>query len=106
MAACRLLYITCPDAAVAGRIAAAVVDERLAACANLLPGMRSVYRWRGQVEQADEVVLICKTTARRSAALVRRIKTLHPYEVPCIAVLPITGGHGPFLEWIAANSRV
>ncbi len=105
MAACRLLYVTCPTRVAADRIATAVVGERLAACANLVPGMRSVYRWRGTVERAIETVLLLKTTARRTPALMRRIKALHPYEVPCIVVLPIAGGHGPFLRWIADETR-
>lgn len=103
MPAYRLLYVTCPDVVVAQRIADTVVEERLAACANLLPGMRSVYRWQGKVEHADEAVLILKTTARRTAALIRRVKTLHPYEVPCIVALPISGGYAPFLAWVGKN---
>ncbi|MGD9874666.1 MAG: divalent-cation tolerance protein CutA [Kiritimatiellia bacterium] len=94
------IYITCGSAEEASRIAAALVEERLAACANIIPGMRSVYRWKGIIEQADETVLIAKTTEHLTAKLAARVKELHAYECPCIVELPVTGGNPDFLRWI------
>ncbi|MCX7021977.1 MAG: divalent-cation tolerance protein CutA [bacterium] len=94
------MYITCADAAEAKEIARALIVERLAACANILPGVRSVYRWIGKIEEAAEVVVIAKTRARLVDALTERVKALHSYEVPCIVALPITEGNREFLGWI------
>lgn len=100
-----LLYVTAPDAAMADQIGRALVEERLAACANILPEMRSVYRWRGAVETADEAVLIVKTT-KAAARLARdRILALHPYETPCIMAIPLAGdGSNPaYLDWVVGE---
>jgi periplasmic divalent cation tolerance protein len=86
----------------AGRRAA--VEERLAACANILPSMRSIYRWRGAVETADEVVLILKTRADRLLRLTERVKAMHSYEVPCIAAFAVAPGNPDYFAWIAAES--
>lgn len=91
---------TCPDAASAERIAAALVEGRLAACVNLLPGVRSVYRWRGAVERAEETLLLVKTTADRLEALTDRVRALHPYELPEIIAVDIAGGLESYLRWI------
>ncbi|MDX6750813.1 divalent-cation tolerance protein CutA [Geminicoccaceae bacterium 1502E] len=98
-------YVTCADAAEARRIAAALVAERLAACGNMIEGMRSVYRWQGQIETATECVLLLKTRSALVDELSRRVKALHSYECPCVVALPIEGGHGPYLDWIAAETR-
>lgn len=100
-----LVYMTAPDARCADLIAAALVAGHLAACVNVLPGMRSVYRWKGRIERADEVVLVAKTARSRLGALVSEVRKLHPYECPCVAALPLDGGHGPFLDWIDAETR-
>ena len=97
----RLVYVTCPDMNLATQLADTVVSERLAACANLLPGMQSIYRWKGVIEHGQEVVVIFKTTTARAHQLRERIRALHPYEIPCIVELPIIGGHAPFLAWVA-----
>lgn len=97
-------YVTCPSPAEAGRIGRALVEERLAACVNLLPGMRSIYRWQGAVETADEVVLIAKTLRTRAAALTRRVQALHPYSCPCVVLLPVAGGSAAYLRWLAEGS--
>jgi periplasmic divalent cation tolerance protein len=99
-----ILYVTCPDRDGALGLGRRLVEERLAACANVLPGMRSVYRWQGRIEEADEAVLICKTRNSLAAAATRRIRSLHPYDEPCIVVLPITGGSASYLAWIAAET--
>jgi periplasmic divalent cation tolerance protein len=100
-----LCYCTCPDADTAGRIATALVEERLAACVNTLPGLRSIYRWQGQVETADEVLLLIKTSAEAYPALQDRLRDLHPYELPeLLAVEPALGLPG-YLQWLADETR-
>lgn len=98
-----LLYSTCSTEAEAAAIARALVEQKLAACANILPGMRSVYRWEGKLEEAQEVVLIAKTTGAALQAAIDTIKQLHSYECPCITALPITTGHPDYLRWISEN---
>jgi periplasmic divalent cation tolerance protein len=97
-----MVYITTPDLDVARRIARALVEERLAACANILPGMESFYRWEGAVLNDQEVVLIAKTRSALLVPLTERVIALHPYEVPCVVALPVNQGHEPFLRWIDA----
>ena len=101
----RFVYVTTGDEAEADRIAATVVEERLAACANVIPGMRSVYRWQGKVERGQETVLILKTTGALSAQLIARIKALHSYEVPCVVTLVVEGGNPDFLAWVVAETQ-
>lgn len=95
-----LSYCTCPNAEVADQIARALVAERLAACVNILPGVQSVYRWEEQVETEAEVLLIIKSTARCVDAMIERIETLHPYEVPEVIAFPITVGNKNYLDWV------
>jgi periplasmic divalent cation tolerance protein len=99
-----LIYATVPSARAAEKIGVTVVEEGLAACANVLGPMRSVFRWRGKVERAREAVLILKTRRSRVAALTKRIKALHSYTVPCVVALPIVGGNEDFLNWVAAET--
>jgi periplasmic divalent cation tolerance protein len=101
----RVIYSTAPDVDTAARIARSLVDERLAACGNILPGVRSIYRWQGIVEDEPEVVLILKTRADRVDALTRRLAELHPYDVPDVVALPVDAGHGPYLDWVRENVR-
>ncbi len=98
------VYATAGDAAEAQRIGRVVVEERLAACANVIDGMRSIYWWEGRVQEGAEAVLILKTAAERLPALIARVKDLHSYDCPCIEVLDVTGGHRPFLDWIARET--
>ncbi len=95
------VYVTHPDAAAPAALGRALVEERLVACANILPGMRTVYRWQDRIEDGYEVVMIVKTTAALVPALQQRIRAEHPYECPCIAALPVTGGNPDYLAWIA-----
>ncbi|HJP99452.1 MAG TPA: divalent-cation tolerance protein CutA [Rhodanobacteraceae bacterium] len=104
MATPLLCLSTCPDAESAGRIARALVEERLAACVNRLPGVHSTYRWQGKVIEESEVLLAIKTTRERFDALRERLVGLHPYEVPELVSLEITGGFGPYLDWIASET--
>ena len=96
----RVVWVTAPDAETGARIARTVVEERLVACVNLVPGVRSIYRWEGQVEEEQEVLLIAKTVASRATALAARIAQLHPYEVPEVLELPVGGGSQPYLDWV------
>ncbi len=99
-----LCYCSCPDADSADRIARALVGEGLAACVNILPGMRSIYRWRGAVESADELLLLIKTSVRRVEAMTSRICQLHPYELPEVIAVQVAAGLPAYLAWIAAET--
>ncbi|NOU36941.1 MAG: divalent-cation tolerance protein CutA [Kiritimatiellaceae bacterium] len=101
----KLIYVTAPSREEAERIAEAVVTERLAACANILDGVTSLFHWEGKLCRENEAVLILKTTEEKTAALTARIKELHSYECPCVVVLPIEGGNPAFLEWIQHEVR-
>jgi periplasmic divalent cation tolerance protein len=95
------LYSTWPDAASAEGCARALVQERLAACANILGGIKSIYRWENAVETADEIVVIFKTTKQSAAAAVARIIELHPYDVPVVAELSLSEHSAAgFLQWL------
>ena len=84
----------------AAALARALVEERLAACVNLIPTVRSIYRWRGAVCDEPEVLCVIKTRADRIAPLRARLVALHPYQTPELVVLDVTAGHGPYLAWI------
>lgn len=98
------VYITAPSRDDALRIGRALVEERLAACVNLLGGMTSIYRWEGAVETAEETVLIAKTRRDRFDALAARVAELHSYAVPCIVELPVGRGNAAYLEWLAGEA--
>ena len=98
------VYVTAKDEAEAQSIARTAVDERLAACANILGSIDAVYRWQGSVCEGKEVALLLKTSARRTSELIDRIKELHSYECPCVVCLPIDDGNADFLAWIAAET--
>ena len=91
---------TCPDEATARRIAEALVSERLATCVNRVTGMTSTYFWDGRLQDDAEILLIIKTTAARQAELAARLKVLHPYELPELILLPVTGGNERYLQWV------
>ena len=101
-----LVFSTCADEAAAGRIARALVEERLAACVNLQPGVRSVYRWEGEITEDAERLLIAKTPAARLSALTDRLAALHDYELPEIVAVPVSGGSQGYLDWVARECRV
>jgi periplasmic divalent cation tolerance protein len=91
-----------PDAE---RIARALVEERVAACVNIVPGVVSIYRWKGVVEKENELLLVIKTIGEKVEPLKARLLELHPYELPEVVVIPIGGGHQAYLEWIAEQVR-
>jgi periplasmic divalent cation tolerance protein len=94
---------TFPDAEQAARAARTLVDERLAACVNVLASVRSIYRWQDAVQDDAEALAVIKTTTDRYAALAARLAELHPYEVPEIIALPLAEGHAPYLAWLAGQ---
>ncbi len=98
------VHITVSSRAEADKIARALVQEKLAACVNIIPGAHSVYRWDGQVQESDEVILIAKSRPELFEPLRKLVKTLHSYECPCIVALPITAGHQPYLDWIVKET--
>ena len=100
----ELALVTAPDTATAERIAHALVEERLAACVNLVPGLRSIYRWQGGVEDDTEVLLVVKTCSDRARALQERVLALHPYDVPEVLRVPVRGGSEAYLDWVRAES--
>jgi periplasmic divalent cation tolerance protein len=103
--AVELVYVTAPTIEVAEKIAVTVVEERIAACANILPQMTSVYRWQGSIQRDSEVVLICKTATSCVGELIARIVALHPYECPCVISFPVRDGNAAFLSWVNAQTQ-
>jgi periplasmic divalent cation tolerance protein len=97
-----IVLTNAPDRAVAEKIARMLVDEKLAACVNILGACSSVYRWQGKVETADEVPLLIKTRSEIYAEVETAIKRLHPYELPEIVAVPVAQGSAEYLEWINA----
>ena len=95
-----LIMCTCPDQDTAQNIADMLVDRALAACVNILPGLTSVYQWQGKRENAQEHLLLIKTTDEAYQALEQAITELHPYELPEVIAVPITQGLGGYLQWI------
>jgi periplasmic divalent cation tolerance protein len=104
--ACVLVLTTFPADQDAEPLARALVDERLAACVNILPPMRSIYTWKGATEHADERQLLIKSTAHRVKDLETRLKELHPYDVPEFLVISILDGSGAYLTWVAESTSV
>ena len=98
-----VIMTTVPGSEEAARLAALLLEERLAACVQELP-ITSTYRWEGEVCRGPEVLLLVKTTPGRSASAASRIAAAHPYSVPEILVLGAAGGSGPYLDWLAAET--
>ncbi len=96
----RLLYCTCPDTDTAQGIARALVEQRLAACVNIVPGLRSIYRWKGELQDDAECLLLIKTRAARVKAVSETIRSLHPYELPEVIAVPVVAGLAPYLDWV------
>lgn len=100
-----LVISNLPDRASADRVAQALVERRLAACVNILAPVRSVYRWEGAVESAEEHPVFVKTTSDRYAAVEEAIRGLHPYELPEIIAVPLSAGLPGYLAWVAEMTR-
>jgi periplasmic divalent cation tolerance protein len=99
----QIVLSTCADREQAERIAHRLVEQHLAACVNILPGVQSVYRWQGAVESAAEVLLLIKTSSARSQDVQSTITSLHSYEVPEFLILPVLGGSEAYLAWLGAS---
>jgi periplasmic divalent cation tolerance protein len=97
------VYAVFADADEADRIGRAMVEERLAACVNIIGPVRSVYRWKGAVETASEVAVIFKTTDAQADSLITRIAGLHSYDVPCVVTWPIDKILGPYADWVEGS---
>ncbi len=99
-----VVLVTTPSAERAAELARALVEERLAACGNVVPGLRSIYRWEGKVQDEAEALLVLKTTRARFEALRERVLALHPYEVPEVLALRVEAGSALYLAWIGAET--
>ncbi|WP_456433677.1 divalent-cation tolerance protein CutA [Thermosulfuriphilus sp.] len=98
-----LLYVTASGKDEAVKIGRALVESRLAACINVFEQITSLYWWEGRIEESPEAILIIKTRSELVPQIKERILDLHSYSCPCILVLPVTGGHQPFLDWIRSE---
>jgi periplasmic divalent cation tolerance protein len=95
---------TFPTPEKAAEVARVLVDDQLAACVNLVTGVRSLYRWQGAVSDDTETLAIIKTTTERYPALAARLVALHPYDVPELVAIPVADGHAPYLAWVVAST--
>jgi len=101
----NFIYMTVGSKDEARKIGKELVTAGLAACVNILDNMNSFYVWEGELQDDTEVVMIAKTTEDRVADLIKKVKSLHSYDCPCIVSLTVAGGHQPFLEWIAGEVK-
>ncbi|WP_457629311.1 divalent-cation tolerance protein CutA [Oceanithermus sp.] len=101
----HVALITVPDEETARRIARALVEEGLAACVNLVPGLTSIYTWQGEMHEDAEWLLLAKTTAKAYPRLETRVSELHPYEVPEVLALPVERGLDRYLAWVQQNVK-
>ncbi len=99
-----VVLVSGPDPETLRSLARTLVEERLVACATLVPGARSIYRWQGAIEEQDECLAILKTVSSRVSALATRIAELHPYEVPEVLALAVDEGAAPYLAWLEAST--
>lgn len=99
-----LVYITAPNKKEAKKIAQVLVKEELAACSNIFP-IESIYRWQGKIERAGEFGMFVKTKAKLVEKVIKRVKEIHPYQIPCIISLSIGKGHKKFLKWINESTK-
>ncbi|MBS3815596.1 MAG: divalent-cation tolerance protein CutA [Hadesarchaea archaeon] len=102
---CYLVLVTTPKKPRANEIGQKLVEEELAACANIIEKINSIYRWKGKIEKSNESLLILKTTKSNLDDLINRVKELHSYEVPEVLALPIEKGSNEYLEWLENNVR-
>lgn len=99
-----VVFVTAPSREVADQLAGMIVEERLAACVNVVGPITSVYRWQGEVARDEELLLIAKTTRVRFAQLESRVRAEHPYELPEIIALPVVAGLEPYLAWVRSET--
>lgn len=101
----HVVLVTAPDAESGQSLAHALVQEQLAACVNLVSGVKSTYRWEGNVQTDEEVLLLVKTTWNRLDALIHRVQEMHPYDLPEVLALPVTTGLKGYLAWVSHETR-
>ena len=101
----RFVYMTTGTQEEARRIGRALVEARLAACVNIIPGMNSMYWWEGELQDDNETVLIAKTREELLADLIDKVKAMHSYECPCVVALPIEAGNPAYLDWLARETE-
>lgn len=101
--ATRIALVTVAGVAVAERMVRTLVEERVVACGNILPGITSIFRWQGAVEREQETLIVFKTTAQGATRLLQRVPELHPYDVPEVLVIPVEAGHPPYMNWVNEN---
>ena len=101
----RVVLVTCGSIGEARRIGRSVVEKKLAACTNIVTGVESIYRWKGKIERAREVLVVMKTTATRLRDLEREVKRMHSYDLPEFIVLPLVAGSRQYLKWVGENAR-
>ena len=99
------VYVTCPDEETAVRIARDLLDKRLVACANVVPRVRSLYRWEGRVQDEREVAMFMKTRRALVPDVLREARALHPHEVPCIVAFDLAAGEKDYLSWVAEATK-
>ncbi len=100
----NFLYVTAPNRQAALALARALVQDRLAACANVIDGATSVYWWDGAVQEENEAILILKTSSEKTSETISKIKELHEYSVPCVVALPVVDGNSDFLHWVRGQT--
>ncbi|HWE24226.1 MAG TPA: divalent-cation tolerance protein CutA [Myxococcales bacterium] len=100
-----LVFTTLPSADKAAEIAKMLVQEKLVACVNVLPAVRSIYRWQGKLHDENEVLVLMKTRAEHLERLKLRLLEVHPYEVPEVLAVPVESGYQPYLDWIAGETK-
>ena len=98
-----LALSTFPDTEIARRISNQLVAERFAACANIFPSIESIYRWKEKIESGNEILVLFKVSENRQTPFQDKLRSLHPYDVPEIIFVPITGGLPEYLQWVAEN---
>ena len=101
-----LVYATFPDEETSKRIAHIVVNEKLAACANILGAMTSIYEWEGKIEESGEIAVLFKTSTPAMQPLISRLSDLHPYDVPALLGWPISEGPTPFAQWVISQTKI
>ncbi len=101
----RLAYITCENQRQAKSLARKLLKERLVACANIIPRVETLYWWKGKLESCREALLLCKTTARNVPKLIKRVKQLHSYEIPCVLALKVEKGNQKYIDWLCRECR-
>ncbi|MGH7469797.1 MAG: divalent-cation tolerance protein CutA [Longimicrobiales bacterium] len=101
----QLVLCTAPDTAATQQLVRTLVEERLVACGNIVRGITSIYRWQGAIDQADEALIIFKTTTEAWPRLKQRVVELHPYDVPELLMLSLDDGYKPYLDWVADSMQ-